>query len=72
MPKSKTVKGLVKNLLDIADTLVCDLKGFEELTENEYAELVNIIGSIQNSFSDIESVLKKYNINWGLNGYKIN
>ena len=62
MKKPKTVKSLLKILIELCDVNRDDLKGIHKLTEEEYLQLGNVRAGIQNELCEMNELLEKYNL----------
>ncbi len=62
MGAPKTVKSFLKKCLEIAQTTRDDLKGIENLTEDEYVVLGDIRAEVQNNLGDSKELLKKHKL----------
>ena len=60
--KPKTVKSFLKMCIAICDTDRDNLRGINNLTEDEYMLLGEIRAGIQNDLGENESILEKFSL----------
>lgn len=65
MKKPKSLKGFLRLLLLVADSVPSDFNGEENISEEERGALSEILGAIQNRLGDdLDELLSKYKLEW--------
>ena len=61
----KNLKTFLKELINVCNEDVLDLRGYDKLSKEEKLELSMAIGGLQNLLGcELEDLLKKHNLQW--------